>query len=269
MLPVQEGADYVTYTRVYAEMWSWHSVIPWALLWRMPVAPALIGAPLDLAGPWGGRVAEALAYAACVVVWFRIAGRIGPRCAVAVAAVLLVSPSYQILFHTYSSDAVTGLVFTLLAVALVRAWEAPSVGRFAVLGASLALVGLTRPAHQALLPLVLVPLLLTRLPVRRRVGLTATVAAVAIVPLLVWTGLNGVRYDDRSLSRGGGAWMPFYRAYLTDRVVDPDNGPASRELAARGRPRAPRRGAVPSLPASPCSASSTSRRRATTRTSSG
>ena len=33
------------------------------------------------------------------------------------------------------------------------------------------------------------------------------------------------------VSRGGNATDPFYRAYVTDRIVRPTNGPASRELA--------------------------------------
>jgi hypothetical protein len=91
-------------------------------------------------------------------------------------------------------------------------------------------MALTRPAHQVLFLLVPLPLLLVAAR-RLRLRWTAVVAVTALVPCLVWVGLNGVRYDDLALSRGGGAWTPFYRAYLTDRLVRPANGPASRELA--------------------------------------
>ena len=104
VFPVIEGRDYVTYLRVYAEMWSWTSVIPWEMLWRMPVAPALLGVPLDLLGPWGARVAIALGFAATVTLWFRVATRFGPRTAAATAAVLVASPSFGLLFHRYSSE---------------------------------------------------------------------------------------------------------------------------------------------------------------------
>src|SRR5262249_30879805 len=49
--------------------------------------------------------------------------------------------------------------------------------------------------------------------------------------LLAWAVLNGVRYGDYSLARGGNAVIPFYRAFISDRIVPPDNGPASRRLA--------------------------------------
>ena len=79
--------------------------------------------------------------------------------------------------------------------------------------------------------------------------------------------MNGARDDDRALSRGGGAWLPFYRVYLTDRLVDPANGPASRELAELVRTRLLTREPYVSY-GSTSSGSSTSQRRATTRTSS-
>jgi hypothetical protein len=46
---------------------------------------------------------------------------------------------------------------------------------------------------------------------------------------------NGVRFGDYTLARGGNAVIPFYRAYITDKIVKPDNGPASRRLATAVR----------------------------------
>ncbi|MFY9580302.1 MAG: hypothetical protein WAQ33_13385, partial [Gaiellaceae bacterium] len=43
--------------------------------------------------------------------------------------------------------------------------------------------------------------------------------------------LNGVRFGDYTLARGGNAVIPFYRAFISDRIVSPSNGPASRRLA--------------------------------------
>jgi hypothetical protein len=56
-------------------------------------------------------------------------------------------------------------------------------------------------------------------------------AAAAIVPLLLWAGLNAIRYDDFTVARGGKAWVPFFKV-LSLKTIDPANGPASRRLAA-------------------------------------
>jgi hypothetical protein len=61
-----------------------------------------------------------------------------------------------------------------------------------------------------------------------------SVAAIAIPAVAImagWALHNGLRYGDYTISRGGNATVPFYRAYIVDRIVRPDNGPASRELA--------------------------------------
>ncbi len=229
--PVTEGRDYVTYMRVYAEMWSWDSVIPWELMWRMPVAPALLGPPLDIGGPTLARLAIALAFAATIVLWLRVGLRFGPSVALLLVAALLAYPSFGVLFHRYSSDAVTGVVFAVFALLLARAYERPATGRFAALGASIAVLALTRPANQVLVLFVLLPFLLAG-PWAARVRWAAVCAVVVVTPLLLWGAANAARYDDLALSRGGGAWLPFYRVYLTDRLIDPGNGPASRELAS-------------------------------------
>ena len=46
-----------------------------------------------------------------------------------------------------------------------------------------------------------------------------------------WVLHNGLRYDDYTLARGANATVPFYRVFVTDKLVAASNGPASRELA--------------------------------------
>ena len=77
----------------------------------------------------------------------------------------------------------------------------------------------------AALPLAL------RMSWRTRLAYVAACAGVAFGVLGSWTLANGLRYDDYTVARGSGAFFPFYRAFTTDHIVRPDNGPASRELA--------------------------------------
>jgi hypothetical protein len=70
-----------------------------------------------------------------------------------------------------------------------------------------------------------------------RLASTASCLAVVVGLLATWTVSNGLRYDDYAVARGGGAFFPFYRAFTSDRIVSPENGPASRELADAVRAR--------------------------------
>ena len=224
-------------------MWDWDSVVPMSMLFRTPLAPLVVGGTLDLLGGWGLQAVMALLFAASVVSWTRTALAFGPRAALVTAAALLVYPGYGILFHTPASEPVAAAAFAAWALAVSRAWLAPSYGRFAVVGAATAATALARPAFQVLVLVAALPLVL-RLAWRTRLAYAGACAAVAFAVLGSWTLANGLRYDDYTVARGSGAFFPFYRAFTTDHIVRPDNGPASRELADAVRTRVAARGAL-------------------------
>jgi hypothetical protein len=228
-LPLAAGRDLARYLLVYAQLFDAHVVYPHAVLTRTPVTPLVAGGLLDL-GPLAAEIGAAALYAVSVLAWCSVARRFGAAAAVATAAALLLYPGYVLLFHELASDAVFAAAFALFAVTCTRALEVPSAGRAAVLGASVALLVLVRPVAQVLLLLALAPLVASRTWPGRIRSTTAFVLAAGL-PLLAWTVHNGVRLDDYTVVRGGGASVPLFRAFVADRIVEPENGPASRELA--------------------------------------
>lgn len=230
-LPVQPGRDFGDYLWFYVQSGDWHSVFAMSMLFRTPVAPLVIGAPLDLAGGWGALVVMALLFALSVVAWTRTALVFGRRVALVTSAALLLFPGYTILFHGLSSNAVFATAFAAFALALVRALVQPSPRRFAVLGLTVSVAALTRPESQLLIVVALVPLVGT-LPWRRRLLCIGACLSVVLVLLGGWTLNNGLRYGDYTVARRGVAYLPFFRAFTTDHIVSPANGPASRKLAA-------------------------------------
>ena len=229
-LPVVPGRDFGTYLRFYVQMFEWDSVLPMSMLFRTPVAPLLVGGSLDLAGGYATQALMAALYATSIVCWTRTALAFGRRAALVTAGALLLYPGYGILFHMLSSDSICAFVFAIWALTLTRAFLEPTTGRFALLGLTTAAAALTRPGYQVLVVFALLPLVLG-IPWRRRLVASAAFLGVVVGLLGSWTVNNGVRYDDYALARGGGAFFPFYRAFVTDRIVAPENGDASRELA--------------------------------------
>jgi hypothetical protein len=228
VLPLAPGRDLGRYLVVYAELFDGDVVYPYALASRTPGTPLVVGALLD-AGPVAAEVGAALLYALSVLAWCAVARRFGPAAAIATAASLLLYPGYVALFHQLSSDAVFAAGFALVAWLLARALERPSGGRAAALGAGVAALVLVRPVAQVLLLLALVPLLAGETWRARLRGSAAFVLA-AVLPLLGWAGHNAVRAEDFTLARGGGATLPLFRAFVADRIVEPENGPATRAL---------------------------------------
>ena len=227
--PVGAGRDLGTYLRYYAQMWEWDAVLPQAMLGRTPGTPLVTGLVLEL-GPVAVEVLMALLFVASVLAWTIAAAAFGRRAAVLVAAILLLYPGYGALFHEFSSDALSAAGFALWALAAVRVSFRPSAVRFMLLGVGVVALVLIRPGNQVLLAFGLAPLVLGGLW-RVRIGRSAAFLGAAIGLLALWAGHNAVRYDDLTVARGASIALPFYRAFAEDRIVSPENGPASRRLA--------------------------------------
>jgi hypothetical protein len=228
--PLAGGRDLDEYLYDYIQFLDWHPLLPWSMLFRTPVPGLVDGVSLDVAGGFFAEPVMALLYAGSVVAWATAARAFGARAALLVALALLIYPAYGLMFHEVSSEPVFAAGFALWALLVVRAWQSPSPTRFALAGLGVALLALIRPGNAVLVAFVLFPLVLPGSPRTRLVRASAFLAA-SLLPLVAWAVLNGVRFGDYSLARGGNAVIPFYRAYITDKIVRPDNGPASRRLA--------------------------------------
>jgi hypothetical protein len=229
-IPLKAGRDLGTYLGAYVQLFQGDAIDLGYVLGRTPVAPLVVGGLLDFAG---GALAEpvvSVLYAASVTAWFLAARCFGGRAALLTAVALLAFPGYGILFHEISSDAVFAAAFAGWSLLVIRVLLRPSPARLALVGAGVGLLALVRPGNQVLVVLALLPL---ALPMAWRARLLSAVAfaACAIVFIGGWTVHNGLRYGDYTLARGGRSTLPFSRAFLTDRIVRPENGPASRELA--------------------------------------
>ncbi|MBA3432889.1 MAG: glycosyltransferase family 39 protein [Actinobacteria bacterium] len=227
-LPLAPGRDLGRYLVVYAQLFEKHVVYPSALVARPPGTPLVTGVLLE-AGPFVAEAGAALLYAGSIFAWCAVARRFGAAAAVATAASLLLYPGYVLLFHRLSSDAIFATGFAVAAWLLVRAVDRPATGRVAALGVGVAGLVLIRPVAQVLLLLVLVPLFAGG-TWRGRLQGAAVLVSAAVLPLLAWAGHNAARGDDFTIARGGGATLPLFRAFVADRIVRPENGPASREL---------------------------------------
>jgi hypothetical protein len=228
--PLRAGRDGSTYLEYYVDMWHAHPAYPFLMLFRTPLAPLFFGVTLQIGGPILAEVAMAFAFATSVLCFALVARRISGAAAVVTAVALLVFPAYGALFHQVSSDPVFALTLALWALALARALEAPRTRGFIFAGVALVAMVLARPGAEVLLVSAVVPLVLKGVW-RRRLVLTLAYAGTAVALLVGWASYNGLRYGDFTVARGSWAGTPFYRTFVMEKIVQPGNGPASRELA--------------------------------------
>jgi hypothetical protein len=227
--PLVGGRDLDEYLYGYVQFLDWEPLLPWSMLFRTPVPGLVDGAALDLAGGFFAEPLMAVLFAGSVVAWSVAARAFGAWAALLVAVALLVYPAYGLMFNEVSSEPLFAAAFALWALLVVRTARAPSAQRFALVGAGVALLALIRPGNAVLLAFIVFPFVLPG-DRRQRLLRSSAFLAAALVPLVAWAVLNGVRFGDYTLARGGNAVIPFYRAFITDKIVSPENGPASRRL---------------------------------------
>ncbi len=228
--PMAKGRDSWDYLVYYLQLFDSDPPLSQVQLFRAPLTPLVVGLPLDLGGTVLLEVVFGVLYAGTVVAWSATALTFGRLAALASALLLLVYPAWATLYHQASSDAVFATGLAVWALILARTLRRPSTAGFVVLGLGLAALVLIRPANQILLPAVLAPLLAAAVPWRRRLAWAAACSAAAVLPLAGWAVHNDVRYDDRTVTRGGRAWVPFLRVFAADRSISPGNGAASQRL---------------------------------------
>ena len=162
--------------------------------------------------------------------------------AVATAVALLAYPGYVLLFHELASDALFAAAFALVALLVVRVAEAPTLGRSVALGLGIVGLVLARPVGQALVLLVLVPLVAAHGARARRSPRRASRRRSSSAPR-ARRRHNAVRADDFAVVRGGSASLLF-RTFVADRIVEPENGAcvarSSREPSREGCSRTSR-----------------------------
>lgn len=232
--PLIGGRDLDEYLYDYIQFLDWHPLLPWPMLFRTPATPVVAGAALDVAGGFFAEPLLAVLFAGSVVAWAAAARAYSPRAAIFVGAALLVYPAYGLFFHELSSDAIFAAAFALWAWLLVRAAARPSALRFALAGAGVALCALVRPGNAVLIGFAAFAGLVAG-TWRDRARWASAFLVAGLLPLVAWSILNGARFGYWGLARGGNAVIPFYRAFITDKIVAPENGPASRRLAAAVR----------------------------------
>jgi hypothetical protein len=228
--PLRPGRDLGNYLHYYLQLGDSHPPLLLTMVYREPVAPLLLGGSLDLGGGPLAEACMAILYAGSIVAWTWVAGTFARRAALFTAVALLVFPGYAILFHEYSSDAVFAAGYAGWAVLMARAALRPTAARFALVGLGVGVLTLIRPGNEVLLAFGLFAFLVGTGWGRRLRWLGAFLLSAAVV-LGGWTAYNGARYGVYAVSRGGNAYIPFFRAFVKDHIVSPDNGPASRELA--------------------------------------
>jgi len=204
-LPVGPGRDISRYVQAFLQLGYDDPVLISVADTRGPLASLGVGVPLEL----GGTAAEVwlgVLYAASIVAWSAVALHLGRRAALLTAVLLLLNPSYAMLFHGLASDALFAAAFAGWALLVARAVLHPSLATFAVAGAGMGTLVLVRPANQLLIVMTLLPVVM-RAPWSDRARWAAAFFVASTVITQGWKAVMTLRYGDATGLRPSGAFL--------------------------------------------------------------
>lgn len=232
VFPLQQGRDFHTYIHYYAQFFQAEPVDHALMLFRTPGAPLFFGLLDALGGPALVDAALTVLFGASLAALFAEARRaFGRATAWGLLALLALLPAYNWAWHTVATESLTCAGVALFAAAVLRAFRCVGAWPWAACGAWAFALAMIRPSG-ALFGLVCLaaPLAPAQDKGARPRRFAAALAVFAGLTVL-WMGHNLARYGEFTLARGGAALLPAHRAFIVDRVMAPENGPASRALA--------------------------------------
>jgi hypothetical protein len=240
-IPFSEGRDVGTYFLYWQGLFQSNPPYPLLMLFRTPFTPAFFGIAYEFFGKLGAQVFLCAGFVGVCVLVFSVlriyalwVGWLG------VALVLANIQLFEV-FNSVASEGPQTILIVAWAWVAFRAMVSGSIRTALALGLLTFLLVMNRPANQLLIAACFIPLLGFLVAQSPKIGLRdrliCSLLAFALAAGLTTTymGFNYWRTGQFCIARLGGASVPFYRMFLQERLIRPENGPRSAELADLAR----------------------------------
>jgi hypothetical protein len=242
-IPFSEGRDVGTYFLYWQGLFQSKPPYPLLMLFRTPFTPAFFGVAYEIFGKIGAQALLCASYVAVSVLIYSVLRSYARW--VGWVGVLLVFANLQ-LFEVFNSVASEGPQTILIVAWAWVAFCAMAKGSKKLgvaLGLLTFLLVINRPANQLLIAACFLPLLgllisqSPKITIHKRLVCSLLAFGLATGLTLAYMAYNDLRNGQFCIARLGGASIPFYRMFLQERLVRPDNGPSSAKLADLARRR--------------------------------
>lgn len=224
------GRDMITYWSYYYDFFKVHPGSKTLMLFRTPFTPLFFGILFDLFGPTGVQIVLSVLYVLCLVTVYAIGSRLAVW--VGFLALVLLGADIQYYYWFFSVGSEGPQCFLLILwMAYAFFTFKKTEARYWILHAVVVwLLILNRPGNQVLVLCAFFPLFHFNIAWKRRMILSLVFLISYGLCYVAFSSYNYARVRVFQVSTLGNAVMPFYRLYLQDALISPDNGPKSIEL---------------------------------------
>jgi hypothetical protein len=229
--PLSQGRDARTYLIYYLDMWNPDPMYPMLMLFRTPLAPLFQGIFLQVGGSALLEIVMGALFCISILAVYHIGSQWDQRIGLLAVIATALLPGYGALYHSVSSDGLFAFAFILWVAYVFNTIKLPTLPKFAWHGIFVSCLVLIRPSSQLLLLFAGLPFALPYRSIRKKLLSSLAFLITSGLLLFFWSTYNYVRYGDFTVSRSTWAQLPLHRLFIVDRLIKPDNGPASAELA--------------------------------------
>ena len=221
----------ITYFLWFRDLFELEPEFPLLMLFRTPLTPLFYGICFQLFNETGIELMLSLLYAASITSVFAVLREFSIIAAWALNLLVGVNLWLFWSFNAIGSETLQTVLLCLwfcctffaMRSSKLRAWVGSAI--FA------SLLVLNRPGNQTVLLCCLLPFLAANVRATRRVINAGAFLIVYSTSYLTLCSFNYFRYGEFCFAKLGDAHLPFYRLFVQEHVISPENGSASRQLA--------------------------------------
>jgi hypothetical protein len=201
------------------------------MLFRTPLTPLFYGTCFEFLEETGIEFVLALFYAGSITSVFAVLCEFSSFAAWTLNILLGVNLWLFRSFNAVGSETLQTVLLCLWFAWMFFAMRS-SRARIWAGGATLVfLMLLNRPGNQVFVLSLVLPFFMAHLAMRRRLVLAAIFLTVYAVLHFAFCLFQQLRYGEFCIAALGEAHLPFYRLFVQEHMISPENGPASKELA--------------------------------------
>jgi hypothetical protein len=229
--PLREGRDMITYFLWFRDMFQVEPEFPLLMLFRTPLTPLFYGICFKFLHVAEIEFILGILYAGSVTAIFAVVREFSVSGAWILSGLVGINLWLFQWFNAVGSETLqTVLVcvwfcfsFFFIQSPRIRTWVASALIVF--------LLVLNRPGNQTFAICFLLPLVFVPASLGRRLMLCCSFLGAYGAAYLAFCSLNYLRYGEFCVARFGNAHLPFYRLFVQEHLISPNNGPASGRLA--------------------------------------
>jgi hypothetical protein len=231
LFPLRAGRDMTTYFLWFRDVFALEPEHPLLMLFRTPLTPLFYGTCFQIFGESGIEVILSLAYAASITTVFAVLREFSLIAAWALNALVGVNLWLFWSFNSVGSETLQTVLLCFWFSCTFFAMGSGRVGAWVVSAVLASLLVLNRPGNQTFLLCFVLPFLSTNVALARRFVNAGVFLTIYVIAYLAMCTFNYCRYGEFCFAKLGDAHLPFYRLFVQEHVISPENGPASRQLS--------------------------------------